>query len=178
MIADIRDRAADGFPALGCDVVIIRFQGLRECQQVGMEEECAVVEEVVTADVLRAAGDLAAGNEQVVAVVDFNSDTHLFQGCDHRVGHTLDVPAHGVGLDDDGVVEIAEVVIDGATAGDPAGDVDVMLCSKGEVDFLDGVLVFSDDDSVLVLPEEEAGFGFLVLAEEVFFRGEVEIDVV
>lgn len=136
------------------------------------------MEEVVAADILRAAGDLFTGDEQVVAIVQFDRNTEPAQGRDDRVGHAFDVPAHGIGLDDDGVVEVAKVVIDSAAAGDATGDVDVVARGKGEVDFLYGVLVFSDDDGVLILPEEEAGFGFLGLAEEVFFGGEVEIDVV
>ena len=67
--------------------------------------------------------------------------------------------AVAVALEESDVGVMGEAVEQGRQAGG-IGEYGVPL-GEGEVDFLDGVLVFADDDGVLVLPQEEAGFGFL-----------------
>ena len=49
-------------------------------------------------------------------------------------------------MGNDGVVEIAEVVIDSTAAGHSAGDVDVMLGGKGEVEVVVGGVEVNEFD--------------------------------
>src|SRR5690606_25083888 len=71
-------------------------------------------------------------------------------------------------------VEVAEVMIHGAAAGDPPHHMDAALLHQPGLDLLDGILVPADDDRRLVDVEEAALLAGIPVAEHVLLEREVE----
>ena len=103
-----------------------------------------------------AAGDLAAADEDVVAPRELRVDAPFAENVDHRRGMVRE----GIGFAraarrGDGVVDVAEIVIDRAAAGDPTDEVDAAGAEESAVDFGGGQLVAADDHRRSVAPEHE-----------------------
>ena len=140
-----------GFVELAGGVV----EGFGQGGEVHIEEEGAVHEGAALGAPHGHAGEFAAIDKHVVGGAEGGGDAEGVEGVGEEGMY------EGVGIvgvhegGDDGEIEVAEVVIDGAAAGAPAVDADVILAAEGGVDFVFGELVGADDDSRAVLPEAE-----------------------
>ena len=107
-------------------------------------------------DVLGVAGEFFAVDGDVVAAVDLGVDAQLGQRVHHRLAEEPEVEMLGVRrVGDKGEVQVAHVVIHGAAAGETAHHGDTVGIHVGLIDLRQGVLVFADDDGVVILPQHE-----------------------
>ena len=114
-----------------------------------------MVQDAVPAQSLRRAGDLAPLHQNIVSAGGLRLQTQTLQRLDNRVGEARHADALLIpGIGDEGVIQVAQIVVDGAAAGAAAHYVDVMLLHKGTVDLRLGVLVLPHHDGVVILPQQ------------------------
>ncbi len=97
---------------------------------------------------------MRSADEDVVAPGELGGDAHLPQRGDHDRGAFREALRSGEPPEArDGVVEVAEVVVDRAAAGHAAHDRDAEFADRVGVDLGECVLVAPDDDRGPVAPE-------------------------
>lgn len=76
-------------------------------------------------------------------------------------------------LGDKGEIQIAEIVVDSATAGKTASKAPAVGFQGRDVTFFPGILVLADDDCVLILPEIEDDLICCDMIEQPVFQGKI-----
>ena len=115
-----------------------------------------MIQEAPAEQPLGRAGHLPPLHQNVIAARGLRLQAQALQSLHNGTGE----PLHGQPLrvshvGDEGVVQVAQVMVHGAAAGGAAHHMDLMGLHKGPVDLSLGVLVLSDDDGVVVLPQEQ-----------------------
>ena len=138
------------------------------------------MEEPPFVHVLGAPREFPAVDGQVVPAVELGLHAEFFQGPNH--GHGVPGEVEGAALvvgDDEGVVQVAQVVVDRPSSGDPPDHPDSPFLHEGPVHFLCCVLEAAHDNGRFVLPEQEvAGVSPVHSAVKVLLHGQVECRVV
>ena len=135
-----------------------------------------MVEDAACVTALGRAGDLAALHQDVVAAGGLRVQAQAPQRRHHRLGEAADADAVVAYVGDEGVVQVAQVVIDRAAAGAAAHHVDMVLLHKGAVDLRLGVLVAAYYDGVVVLPQQQV-VALGAVTQDVFLECQVVIGV-
>ena len=126
-------------------------------------------------EILGIAGELPPVDGHVVAAIDLCGDAEFGKGADDGLAEDREVQRReSAGVGDEGEVEVAEVVINSAAAGETADHADPVLLHISLVDFGKGVLVFADDDGVVVLPEHEVCAVARQRVEHILLGGQIE----
>ena len=115
-----------------------------------------MIQEAPAEQPLGCAGHLPPLHQDVIAAGGLRLQAQSLQGLHNGTGE----PLHGQPLrvshvGDEGVVQVAQIMVHGAAAGGAAHHMDLMGLHKGPVDLTLGVLVLPDDDGVVVLPQEQ-----------------------
>ena len=144
---DVADAAADGLGRLGLELGGIYIQRPRHRAGVGVEQQRAVVQDSAMAHPLGGAGYLASLHQNVIPAGGLGIEAQALQ----RLHHLRGKPLHGQllklsGVGDEGVIQVAQIVVHGAAAGGPADHVDMMLLYKGTVNLRLGVLILQTQD--------------------------------
>ena len=125
--------------------------------------------------VLGVAGELLPVDQDIIAAGDLGGDADLRQGPDHRAAEQGEVEGDAVLLIcDEGEAEIAQVVIDGPAAGEPANHLNAVLPHIGGIDLLHRVLVLPHHDGVVILPEHEISKGTVQGIKDILLQGQVK----
>ena len=119
------------------------------------------------------AGALSPLYEDVVAAAALGGDAQAAEGIGHDSVGVVHLPRRA----DDGVVEVAEVVVHGAASRHATGEHDAVGFQEGEVDLCVRALIQADDHGGSVLPEEENGFVQAEPFEREFVEGHVPVGV-
>lgn len=164
-VAHVRDAAADGGDAFEVELRrAFDVEGGGEGVDVDVVHQGAVHDLAVMPDAAGVAGYLAAFHENIVAAGEFCRETEGLKGLRKEVrGDGADRPGEAV-------VEVLEVVVDGAATGDAASELDSVLAEIFEIHFLLRNLVMADDDRRLVAPESEHRFGRAALQQPLVER--------
>ena len=170
--------AGHGLDALGLDLVAIHLEGLGHRGQVGVEHDGAVVHDTALAHVLGVAGELLAVHSDVVAAGDLRLHAEGAQRFHDGDAEHMEVDAvHPVGVGDEREVQVAQVVIDRAAAGKAAHHGDVMGPDEVTVDLRHRVLIFADNDGVVVLPEHEVALAAVQAVEHILLQSQIPAGV-
>ena len=126
---------------------------------------------------LGGAGNLAALHQNVVPAGGLGIEAQALQRLHHRRGEAL----HGQllklsGIGDEGVIQVAQIVVHGAAAGGPADYVDMMLLHKGTIDLRLSVLILAHHDGVVVLPQQEV-LSLQPVGQHIFFKRKIVIRI-
>ena len=118
-------------------------------------------------------GHLAALHQNVVSAGGLRLQSQTLQRrhngpCEALHGQPLGI-AH---VGDEGVVQVAHIVVDRAAAGTAAHHADMVPLHKGGVDLLSGVLVAAHHNGVVVLPEKQV-FPFSAVRQNIFFKCQI-----
>ena len=120
----------------------------------------------VSHSVLGVPGHFFAVGADVVPSVGLGVDAKLTENCHHRLKIAAEVYIP-VSVGNEGVLNTAAVLIDGAAARQPAHDVDAAGLGVGHVHFLMDVLEISHHDGRTWLPQHEN------LVAERLYRGKI-----
>ena len=132
------------------------MERLRHEVEVRVEHDRAVVHDPALLEVLGVAGELLTVDGHVVAAVDLGGDADLRQRGDHRAAEQAEIDGlHVARVGDEGEVEVPHIVIHGPAAGETPHHTHAVFADKLLVDLRGGVLVLTDDDGIVVLPEHE-----------------------
>ena len=107
-------------------------------------------------EVLRVTGEFLPIDRDVVAAVHLRLDAERRQRAHDRLAEELHIQrAAPAGICDKGEIQVAHVVVDRAAAGEPAHHADAALAYRLFIDLGNGILIFADNDRIVVLPEHE-----------------------
>ena len=107
-------------------------------------------------EVLRVTGELLPVDRDVVAAVHLRLDAERRQRAHNRLTEDLHIQrAAPVGICDKGEIQVAHVVVDRAAAGETAHHADAALAHSLFIDLGNGILIFADNDRIVILPEHE-----------------------
>ena len=156
MLGNVRHAAAHRADALGLDLCRVDAQRLADDREVRIEHDRAVVHHASLADVLRVAGKLLSVDRDVVAAVDLRLHAERRQRAHDRFAEELEVQRIALAdICNEREVQVAHVVIDRAAAGKSAHHANAALAHGLFIDLSDRVLILSDNDRVIILPEHE-----------------------
>ena len=156
MLGDIRHTAAHRADALGLDLRRVDTQRLADNGKVRIEHDRAMMHHTALTEVLRVAGELLSVDRDVVAAVHLRLDAERRQRAHDRRTEELHIQrAAPAGIGDKGEIQVAHVVVDRAAAGETAHHADAALAHGFFVDLGNGILIFADNDRIVVLPEHE-----------------------
>ena len=115
-------------------------------------------------------------NHEVVPAAQFRMDPERLQKVTDRLGEPA-VVAKGADFLalDEGEVDVPEVMKHGAAAGQPPDHGDAGLFDVRLVDFLECILVATNDDGLVVAPQHDDVVRDV--CQEVFLHGQVEVRV-
>ena len=68
-------------------------------------------------------------------------------------------------------------MIDSSAAGESSGYTDVMFVNKGLVDFFGCILIFTDNDGISVLPEDQVFFAFVQIFKDIFLKSQIIVGI-
>ena len=107
-------------------------------------------------EILRVAGELLSVDCDVVASVHLRPDAKRRQRAHDRLTEELHIQrAAPAGIGDKGEIQVAHVVVDRTAAGEPAHHADAALAYRLFIDLGNGILIFADNDCIVVLPKHE-----------------------
>ena len=136
-----------------------------------------MVQNTIFEDALGRTGDFSAIHQNIIPAGSLRIEAEALQGLHHRRGEPLHrqlLKLSGIG--DEGVIQVAQIVIHSAAAGEAAGELPAVLLQKRRAALLPGILIPADDHGMAVLPQiEDAGIrrdriGQVLLQREVMIR--------
>ena len=96
------------------------------------------------------------GNRSSTAETSSRRNGQPPQGLHHRAGKPLHSQPLGVaGVGDEGIIQIAQIVVHSTAAGGPPHHMDTMGLHKGPVDLGLGILVLPYHNGIVVLPQHQ-----------------------
>ena len=121
------------------------------------------------------AGAFAALYKDVVAAGPFGRYAQTAQGIDNKLqaGVFVQVP----GASGNAVVQVPQIVVNGAAAGDPPRQGNAAGFQEGQVDLCIGALVKADNDRGPVLPETEDRLFTRRMSQQGLVEGHVKVRV-
>ena len=100
--------------------------------------------------------ELFAVNFKVVTASKFSFNSQISKCCDYRLRKGLKVKCAFICLiRDDGIIKVVQIVINSATTRQTTNDLNMMSICIFFVNLLNGILVFTNNDSWTVNPENE-----------------------
>ncbi|MPN23670.1 hypothetical protein SDC9_171063 [bioreactor metagenome] len=148
-------------------------------RKVAVEEQRAVADHASVRNVLSVAGDLEPFNEDVVAATQFSIHTQFFEAADDRLSEQLEVfKVSRLIIGHKAEVQIAQVMIDRATAREAAHYADVMLIHIVFVDLFNGVLVAANDDRRSIDIKQDHIIRQVGTTDHILFEGQVNAGIV
>ena len=118
-------------------------------------------------------GHLAALHQNIVSAGGLRLQPQTLQRRHNRPREALHgQPFRIAHVGDEGVIQIAHIVIDRAAAGTTAHHADMVLLHKGGVDLLGGILVAAHHNGVVVLPEKQV-LPFSAMGQDIFFKCQI-----
>ena len=136
-----------------------------------------MVEDAVAAQPLGRAGDFAAVHQYVVAAAGGGGEPQLTQRLDHRLREARKGQLFFLSrIGDEGVVQIAQIVVHGAAAGAAAYHADMVRLHKVGVDLLCRVLVAPHHHGVVVLPQQQV-VALCAMGQDVFLKRQIIVRV-
>ena len=127
--------------------------------------------------VLGIAGELLTVDGHVVAAVEPGIHAQLLQRMDHGAAKYAQIQLRTLGIGDEGVVQVAQIMVHRTAAGKSAHHTDAVAADKGLVDLSQGVLVLADDDGIVILPQHQIHAVTGQTVEHILLRRQVEIGV-
>ena len=99
---------------------------------------------------------LFAVDFKVISASKFSFNSQISKCCDYRLRESLKVKSTFICLvRDDSIVEVIQIVINSATTRQTTNDLDTMSICIFFVNLLNGILVFTNNDSWTVNPKNE-----------------------
>ena len=118
--------------------------------------DTAVGENPVSVQTGRRTADLHTVDHDIVPVVEGSRQPHAPERKENRPGQLSEREAAILGkVGDHRVVDVAEIMIDGAPAGRAADDLNALRTRVAQIDLVLGDLVLSDDDGSLIAPQQK-----------------------
>ena len=182
---EVADPCPHGIDALGLDFLRGDMEIAGEAGKIRMEEQRAMVHAVIPPGTEGVARKFLFFHGDIVAPAELRIDPQLFYCLEnhiHLLFQTIDILCG-----EKGEVQVPQVVIDGAAAGNAPGQPDAVPFHGGKVAFLPGILVFSDDDAGRIdITIEKQGIRGEIrkkplilshVAPGIVGRGKIEIDM-
>ena len=171
----IGDAASDRADAFCGNFALIDMKRFPDHGKIGIEENRSVMQHSPAADILGVTGEFFPVYRHIIPAVDFRMDAQFCQRSDNRLAEEAQIQIFEItGIGNEAVVQIPEIVIDGASAGKPPDYTDIMLLHVRQVDFRESVLVFADDNGIVILPEHEIISVFRQIFKNILLRSQIE----
>lgn len=169
-IDQVSDRGGATGHGVGLDRERGRAQTGPQVVEVGVDQQGSVMQHVGFAVAEGVAGEFFSRMAKAVAHQRGGFDPVLAEGMRQSVQDCVQLIAFPG--KDEGVVEVARVLIDGTASTDAPGDLNFVAAAVVQVQFPPGILVFSHDDGGLATPEQQTDlFGLGI--EKMLFQGEM-----
>ena len=136
-----------------------------------------MMQDAAVAHPLGSAGDLASLHQNIIPAGSLRIEAEALQGLHHRRGEPLHrqlLKLSGIG--DEGVIQVAQIVIHSAAAGRTANYVDVVFLYKSAVDLRFRILILAHHNGVVILPQQEV-FALQPMGQYKFLKSQIVIGV-